>query len=265
MEKLNIDEVMALQMSGMPTSQILKTDLAAFDRLYAENSQLEEYIDKANALLDRQEKLGIVSISCQDADFPARLLAIGDDCPAVIHCKGNLELLKADKAVAIIGARSADKEGNTAAYRLGAKYACDGYVVVSGLALGCDAAAHRGCLDAKGGTIAIVGNGLDITHPRENKALEDAILRGGGLMLSEQPIGVKANPSRLVARNRLQAALSEAVILAQCPAQSGSLHTMRFARKYRKESLAVEFTRQTAANAGNRQLIADGLAQSIKI
>ena len=109
--------------------------------------------------------------------------------------------------------------------------------MVSGLALGCDAAAHRGCLDVKGGTIAIVGNGLDITHPRENKVLEDSILRNDGLMLSEQTIGVKANPTRLVARNRLQAALSEAVILAQCPAQSGSLHTMRFARKYGRESL----------------------------
>ena len=156
-----------------------------------------------------------------------------------------------------------DKEGNTKAYQLGAEYARKGYVVVSGLALGCDAAAHRGCLDVKGGTIAIVGNGLDITHPRENKALEESILRNGGLLLSEQTIGVKANPTRLVARNRLQAALSQAVILAQCPAQSGSLHTMRFARKYRKESLAAIFTRRTDANVGNYDLIEQNLAKPI--
>ena len=263
MEKLNIDEVMALQMSGMPTSQIIKTDLAEFDRLYEENPEFDGYLDKANSILDRQEKLGIVSISCQDLRFPARLLAIGADCPAVIHCKGNLKLLKAEKAVAVIGARSADKEGNTKAYQLGADYARKGYVVVSGLALGCDAAAHRGCLDVKGGTIAIVGNGLDITHPRENKVLEDSILRNDGLMLSEQTIGVKANPTRLVARNRLQAALSEAVILAQCPAQSGSLHTMRFARKYGRESLAATFPRHTEANAGNYDLIEQNLAKPI--
>ena len=263
MEKLNIDEVMALQMSGMPTSQIIKTDLAKFDRLYEENPEFDGYLDKANSILDRQEKLGIVSISCQDSRFPARLLAIGADCPAVIHCKGNLKLLKAEKAVAVIGARSADKEGNTKAYQLGADYARKGYVVVSGLALGCDAAAHHGCLDVKGGTIAIVGNGLDITHPRENKVLEDSILRNGGLMLSEQPIGVKANPSRLVARNRLQAALSEAVILAQCPAQSGSLHTMRFARKYGRESLAATFRQRTEANSGNYDLIEQNLAKPI--
>lgn len=183
----------------------------------------------------------------------------------MIHLKGNISLLSEEKAVAIIGARAADKEGNDAAYKLGRKYAGEGNVIVSGLALGCDAAAHRGCLDVDGKTIAIVGNGLDICHPRENKVLEQEILAKDGLMLSEQPYGVKANPTRLVARNRLQAALSEAVILAQCPERSGSLHTMRFARKYRRHSLAVDFPKPTPANAGNRQLLADRLAQPVKI
>ncbi len=263
MSKLNIDEVMALQMMGLSTKQILRTNPEAFDRLYSEHPELEEYIDKANNILDRQESMGIVSISCQDDDFPSRLLAIGEDCPAVVHCKGNLDLLNCEKAVAIIGARAADKEGNGKAYQFGKEYAENGYVVVSGLALGCDASAHRGCLDAHGNTIAIVASGLDITHPRENKPLEDAILAANGLLLSEQIIGIKANPTRLVARNRLQAALSEAVILAQCPAQSGSLHTMRFARKYHKQSLAATFSHRTDANAGNYQLIDGNLAQPI--
>lgn len=263
MSKLNIDEVMALQMMGLSTKQIMRTDLEAFDRIYAEHPELEEYIDKANNILDRQESIGIVSISCQDDDFPSRLLAIGEDCPAVIHCKGNLDLLNCEKAVAIIGARAADKEGNGKAYQIGKEYAENGYVVVSGLALGCDTSAHRGCLDAHGSTIAIVASGLDITHPRENKPLQDAILAANGLLLSEQIIGIKANPTRLVARNRLQAALSEAVILAQCPAQSGSLHTMRFARKYHKQSLAATFSHRTDANAGNYQLIDGNLAQPV--
>lgn len=263
MSKLNIDEVMALQMMGLSTKKIMRTDLKAFDRLYDENPELEDYIDKANEILDRQEGMGIVSISCQDSNFPERLLAIGEDCPAVIHCKGNLDLLKSDKAVAIIGARAADKEGNEKAYQLGKEYAENGYVIVSGLALGCDAAAHRGCLEAHGGTIAIVASGLDITHPRENKPLQDAILGNGGLLLSEQVIGVKANPTRLVARNRLQAALSEAVILAQCPAHSGSLHTMRFARQYRKRSLAATFPRRNQFNEGNYQLLDNHQAQPV--
>lgn len=262
-QTLNVDEVMALQMMQYPVKRIQKIRLSEFDRMYEENHQLQDCVNKANEILDLQENLGIVGISCHDLAFPARLLAIGEDCPAVLYCKGNLDLLKKEKAVAIIGARAADREGNMMAYKLGKEYAEKGYVVVSGLALGCDTSAHRGCLDAGGKTIAIVGNGLDITHPRENKPLEEAILNAGGLLLSEQPIGVKANPTRLVARNRLQAALSEIVILAQCPAQSGSLHTMRFARKYGRKCLSATFPRRTLANAGNYNIIDNREAEPI--
>ena len=100
-------------------------------------------------------------------------------------------------------------------------------------------------------------------HPRENTALQQQILENNGLILSEQVIGVKANPTRLVARNRLQAALSEAVILAQCPAHSGSLHTMRFARQYRKQCYAATFPKRTEANAGNYNLLDNHLAKPL--
>lgn len=265
MEHLNVDEIMALQAFGMRDAEIRKLHLDDFDRMLEENTDLEEMLDKANELLDRQEEQGVVSISWHAAAFPDRLKKIGRDTPAVIHCKGNVGLLKRPNAVAVIGARAADKEGNDAAYQIGRRYASEGNVIVSGLALGCDTAAHKGCLDEGGETIAIVGNGLDICHPKENVRLMEQILSSGGLMLSEQPFGVKANPRRLVARNRLQAALSNAVILAQCPAESGSLHTMRFAREYRKKSYAVKFPRWTVANEGNRMLIEEGLAEALDL
>lgn len=262
-DRLEIDEVMALAMLGWSTNKIRKTTLDEFDKELEENPELERCLNKANEILDRQEALSIVSISCHDENFPEKLLKIGNDCPAVIHCLGNVDLLKEPKAVAIIGARAADREGNTKAYQLGKQYAENGNVIVSGLALGCDTSAHRGCLDAGGKTIAIVGNGLDLVHPKENLSLQREILEKGGLMLSEQVIGMKANPSRLVARNRLQAALSDAVILAQCPLQSGSMHTMRFARQYGKQSLAATFPQRTDANAGNYELIDTNLANPI--
>lgn len=263
MNKLNIDEVMALQMLGLSVTKILKTDLDTFERLYDDCPQLEAYIDQANEIIDRQESLNIFSISCHDSNFPKRFLSIGNDCPPIIQCKGNVEILKKYKAVAIIGARMADSEGTKKAYQLGRQYAEEGYVVISGLAVGCDASAHQGCLDVNGSTIAIVGNGLNSTHPRENKSLEDSILANDGLILSEQIIGVKANPTRLVARNRLQAALAESVILAQCPAKSGSLHTMRFARKYGRKCFVATFPNRNEANAGNYMLLDNGLAQSV--
>ena len=262
-EKLEIDEVMALQLSGMPVRKIMKCNLDKFEQLLESNPDLTSFLNKANDILDQQENMRIVSISCPDERYPQRLVDIGSDAPAVIHCLGNITLLKEEKAVAIIGARAADKEGNAKAYQLGKEYAEKGYVIVSGLALGCDTSAHIGCLDAGGRTIAIVGNGLDIAHPKENMGLQKRILDNGGLILSEQPLGVRANPTRLVARNRLQAALSQAVILAQCPIKSGSLYTMEFARKYGKQSFAAIFPHRTEANAGNFYLIEQNLAYQI--
>lgn len=205
----------------------------------------------------------IITIEKSDPRFPARLLAIGTDCPERIYCMGNIELLKRENAVAVIGARACDRQGYNKAYHIAKEKAEQGAVIISGLALGCDTGAHRGALDAQGATIAIVGSGLDIVHPRENTALQNEILAKGGLILSEQPLGVKANPTTLVARNRLQAALSNAVILAQCPEHSGSLHTMRFARRYHKRCFAATFPRWTDINAGNRSLLDEGLAEEI--
>lgn len=143
------------------------------------------------------------------------------------------------------------------------EYAEEGNIIVSGLALGCDKSAHEGCLDAGGRTIAIVASGLNITHPIENVPLQQRILENGGLILSEYPFGVKANPTRLVARNRLQAALSSTVILAECPQRSGSMHTMRFARKYHKRCLVVSYPEYSEINAGNELLIKLNLAKGI--
>ena len=181
----------------------------------------------------------IITINKEDEFFPEAFKAIGEDCPERIYAMGNLDLLKREHMVAIIGSRKATRTGNSKAYDLGISYAKKGYVVVSGLALGCDASAHRGCMAADGGTIAIVATGLNLVHPRENIPLQEEILRKGGLILSEQPLGVKANPTRLVSRNRLQAALSEEVIVAECPKHSGTMHTVRFAQKYGKKVKAA--------------------------
>ena len=205
----------------------------------------------------------IIEITKNSELFPQTLLAIGDDCPEKLYLMGNIDLLKQEKAVAIIGARAADRNGCSKAYSLAADLAKKGYVVVSGLALGCDSSAHRGCLAAQGKTIAIVGSGLDIVHPVENKALQEQILLRQGLVISEQRVGTKATPKTLVRRNRLQAALSQMVVVAQCPAKSGTLYTVDFAKKYGKEVRAVRFNYHNEATAGNDMLLRDGIATEI--
>lgn len=205
----------------------------------------------------------IITINKEDELFPEAFKAIGEDCPERIYAMGNLDLLKREHLVAIIGSRKATRTGNSKAYNLGISYAKKGYVVVSGLALGCDASAHRGCMDADGGTIAIVATGLNLVHPRENIPLQEEILRKGGLILSEQPLGVKANPTRLVARNRLQAALSEEVIVAECPKHSGTMHTVRFAQKYGKKVKAARLPYDKEENSGNKYIIDTGIGEGI--
>lgn len=105
-DKLNVDEVICLQISGLSTTDILRIDLDTFDSLYEDNPKFGEYLSQTNNMLDRQEALGITTISVYDMDFPRRLLEIGEECPAVIYSLGNLELLKKEQAVAIIGARA---------------------------------------------------------------------------------------------------------------------------------------------------------------
>lgn len=205
----------------------------------------------------------IIEITKTSELFPPALLAIGNDCPEKLYLMGNVNLLEQEKNVAIIGARAADRNGCDKAYSLAADFAKKGYVVVSGLALGCDSAAHRGCLAAQGKTVAIVGSGLDIVHPMVNKDLQEMILNHDGLVISEYPLGVKATPKNLVLRNRLQAALSQIVVVAQCPAKSGTLYTVNFARRYGKEVRAARFDYHNEATAGNDMLLRDGIATAI--
>lgn len=214
--------------------------------------------------MEAQQQYDIITLTNQDEDFPLSLIEIGSDCPAMIHCMGNLSLLGSNtNRIAIIGARKASPIGLQRAYELGKELAKKGNIIVSGLALGCDKAAHEGCLDAGGKTIAVVASGLDIIHPKENVSLQQRILDHCGLVLSEHPLGVKANPSRLIARTRLQAALSEGVILVECPEHSGSMHTMRFACKYNKPCFVVSYPTYSDINAGNELLLKCNVAHPV--
>lgn len=257
---LSKEDILCMQYAGMKPSRMMDSKLVPEE--YAE--AFEAYIDRAERVMVMQQERGVTTLTFQDAHFPFQLKETGSDCPPMIHCMGDLSLLAPSvRRVAVIGARAASSAGLGKAYELGRKYAEEGKIVVSGLALGCDKAAHEGCLDAGGRTIAIVASGLNITHPIENAPLQQRILENGGLVLSEQPFGVKANPARLVARNRLQAALSDTVVLTECPEQSGSMHTMRFARKYHKRCLVVAYPEYSEVNAGNELLIKLNLAKAI--
>ena len=187
---LSKEDILCMQYAGMKASQIMTPKLMPEE--YAE--AFEAYIDKAESVMSMQEEYGVITLTFQDDNFPHSLRKIGNDCPPIIHCIGDLSLLAPTaNRIAVIGARAASPIGLRKAYELGNKYAKEGNIIVSGLALGCDKSAHEGCLDADGRTIAIVASGLNITHPIENAPLQQRILENGGLILSEQPFGVKAD------------------------------------------------------------------------
>ena len=228
-------------------------------------------LDKAKRILDRQVKAGVVTIPYYAETYPRHFRNLGMDAPPLIHVLGNEKLLNREDNVAIIGARAADKEGIDIAYRLANQIGRQGHVVISGLALGCDTAAHRGCLDADGQTIAVVASGLDITHPKVNKLLQDEIVAKGGTILSEHPFGVKANPTRLVARCRMQVALTQSIIVAQCPIISGTMYAVRFAQEYRcnkfglrRQIYAVKYDAMNELNSGNKFLLDYNLALPVR-
>lgn len=238
-------------------------------REIAQKSRRE--LDKARYILERQAKAGVVTIPYYADEYPRHFCGLGNDAPPLIHVLGNRELLNREDNVTIIGSRAADRDGLAAASRMAEQIGGAGHVVISGLAEGCDTAAHRGCLDAGGQTVAIVASGLDIVYSKSNKALQDEILANGGIILSEHPFGVKANPTRLVARCRMQVVLTQSVIVAQCPVVSGTMYAVHFAQEYNEYSYdgwessiyAVSFAEWNERNSGNEYLLDSGRAVPI--
>ncbi len=200
----------------------------------------------------------IEEIVKEDYGFPGKIWLLGNDCPAKLYIKGTRGWLSSGNHVAIIGARDATKEECELARQLGRLFSLD--IVVSGLARGIDTAAHQGCVEAGGISVAVVATGLDKTYPKENEDLELAILQSGGMIVSEYPEGTKASPTRLIARTRLQMAIADKVIVVACEKESGTMHAVNWALRLGRPVFALDNSR-----SGNRHLIDNGLATGITL
>lgn len=267
---LSVEELLCLQLLKYSPKQLYENMESERYSLKGTASISIRELDKAKRILVRQAKAGVVTIPYYDETYPYHFCNLRGDAPPLVHVLGNKGLLNREDNVAIIGARAADKEGLDMAYEFAKQIGKQGHIVISGLALGCDTAAHQGCLDAGGQTIAVVASGLDITHPKVNKPLQDEITAKGGAILSEHSFGVKANPTRLVARCRMQVALTQSVIVAQCPIISGTMYAVRFAKAYngdlfgwKNDIYAVQYDAQNELNSGNRFLLDYNLALPI--
>lgn len=269
-------ELLALRSSGIPSRQLL--------RLFIDNEAtqpelplglptgiecyrdiIEQALPSAKEELARCLQSETYLLPYFSPEYPEKLRALGGAQPSLLYAHGNLQLLHSaptHTALAIIGTRQPSNEGLTAAYRIAQAEAKQGAIILSGLAYGCDAAAHRGALDAGGCTIAVVATGLDRTHPEEHQALQEEIIASGGLVLSEYSLGTPVDKYRLIARDRLQAALSSALLVIECGLKSGTMHTVRFAERYHRPIYALPpHSEGLPSLDGNRLLLRTGRAK----
>ena len=190
-----------------------------------------------------------------DADYPAALLSIPDP-PPVFYYVGRRELLNLP-AVAIVGSRNATPQGVEHAEAFGAALSAAGLTIVSGLASGIDAAAHRGGLSAVGSSIAVVGTGLDRVYPTSNSELAAQLERDGGL-LSEFALGTPPLPENFPRRNRVISGLSRGVLVVEATLNSGSLITARLAAEQGREVFAIPGSIHSPFSKGAHRLIREG-------
>jgi DNA processing protein len=187
--------------------------------------------------------------------YPARLEELYDP-PAVVLTRGRVELLEAP-ALGVVGSRRSTASGRRTAQDLAAAAAREGVVVVSGLALGIDAAAHRGALTASGGTLAVLGTGPDVPHPPSNRGLFQRIAEEG-LLVTEFLPGEPALPHHFPRRNRILAALSGAVVVVEAARRSGALITAGHALDLGRPVGAVPGSLYAPTSAGANALLRDG-------
>jgi DNA processing protein len=196
------------------------------------------------------------SILCLgDAAYPVALLDIHDP-PVLLYVKGDPARLSAP-SLAIVGARSATPQGLSNAAAFARSLSRAGLAIVSGLALGIDAAAHEGGLDGAGGTVAVIGTGADRIYPSRNQALARRIGEAG-VIISEFPLGTPPAAHNFPRRNRLIAGLSQGVLVVEAALGSGSLITARLAAEQGREVFAVPGSIHSPLSKGCHRLIRDG-------
>ncbi len=210
-------------------------------------------IQQAHAEIEATEKFGARLLMYGQPDYPTMLLNI-PDAPPIIAVSGNAKLWDRD-AIALVGARNASAHGCQFASALAQKLGAKNFTIISGLARGIDAYAHKGALPT--GTIGVIAGGIDTVYPPENEKLY-AQMREGGAIISEQPFGQLPFAGSFPGRNRIIAGLSLGTVVVEAAPRSGSLITARFASDYGREVFAVPGSPMDPRSKGCNQLLREG-------
>ena len=209
---------------------------------------------RAEAVREACRRLGIAILPWGASDYPVALREI-PGAPLLLYRAG--KAWAGGDAVAVVGSRAPTGPGREFARILSGELAAAGWTVVSGMARGIDAAAHKGALRSGGTTVAVLGCGVDVAYPREHAALRDEILETGAIF-SEYPPGSSPLPHRFPERNRIVSGLSRGVIVAEAPERSGALITARIALEQGRDVMVVPGNPWFAHTAGGNRLLREG-------
>ena len=201
------------------------------------------------------KKLGIKLVSFDDPSYPFGLRNIYDP-PFLLYVRGNLKE-EDERSVAVVGTRRPTNYGRMAAKRLARELARERITVVSGMARGIDTAAHEGALEEGGRTIAVLGCGVDVVYPPENRSLMQQIIERGAV-ISEFPLGTKPLAYNFPQRNRIISGLSKGVLVVEAPLKSGAMITVNYALDQGREVFAVPGMITNPYSRGTNRLIKEG-------
>lgn len=229
-----------------------RAQLLEFQRC-GKNGELGQW---ALAERERCAEQCIYLLHSDDDNYPVLLQEIHRP-PPVLYVAGDLANLALPQ-VAMVGARRATRAGLDNAEAFARDLSAAGFAITSGLALGVDAAAHRGALQAEGKTIAVLGTGVDRHYPLRNLALAEQILASGGTIVSEMPLGTAPEPANFPRRNRIISGLSLGVLLVESAVKSGSLITARLALEQNREVFAIPGSIHNPMARGCHRMIREG-------
>lgn len=213
---------------------------------------------EAEKEFEKAERIGAEFIFLDDTDYPELLSGIAD-APPVLSVMGNKALLKKPH-IAIVGTRNASINGKNIARRMAADLVKSGYSIVSGMALGIDGAAHDGALylaDENASTTAVLGTGIDVVYPEQNRRIYNSI-REKGALISEYALGTKPQPSNFPQRNRIISGMAIALVVIEAALRSGSLITANKALEQGKDVFAVPSSPLDPRASGVNHLIKNG-------
>lgn len=229
---------------------------AEADRRTIDAIQSGASTEEADRILGDCHRLGLRILTIQDTEYPDRLKSIYDP-PLLLYVQGRMPVMDEEVAIAMVGTRDCSPYGILAAETLSHAMAKQGALIVSGLARGVDAAAHRGALLAGGLTAAVLGNGHDVIYPPENRRLYEDIA-ASGVILSEYPPGTRPEGRNFPVRNRIISGLCLATVVVEAPFGSGALITAETALEQGRDVFAVPGPITARTSQGANRLIRDG-------